>query len=180
MPKAGRAHFRDNFHWTDKAMALTQMSLDDFADWLATTPLAVAMTDSTWLFGAVEAVHVIALTLVFGSIALVDLHLLGLVERGRDTHALIRRLLPLTWGGFVLAALTGTSLVFANPHGYFTNTFFRAKLLALALAGVNVLVFHGFVQRRGAGTLAPRLSGGISLLLWLTIVTCGRWIGFTI
>jgi hypothetical protein len=158
------------------------MSLEDIADYLATTPLAVELTDSTWLFGAVEAVHVIGLTLVFGSIALVDLHLLGMVERGRDTSVLIRRLLPLTWTGFAIAAATGTTLVFANPQGYFANFFFRGKIVALALAGLNVLVFHVFVQRRGdaATMFAQRLSGGISLVLWLTIVSFGRWIGFTI
>ena len=158
------------------------MSLDDIAASLGTTALAAEMTDSTWLFGAVESLHVIALTLVFGSIALVDLHLLGLVERQRETNVLIRRLLPLTWGGFALAAVTGTTLIFANPSGYFANFFFRGKIVALALAGVNVLVFHYFVQPRNTapGALAPRLSGGISLLLWLTIVSFGRWIGFTI
>ena len=116
------------------------MSLEDIANRLAETSLAAEMTDSTWLFGAVESIHVVALTLVFGSIALVDLHLLGLVERGRDTSALVRRLLPLTWSGFVLAVITGTTLVFANPKGYFTNFFFRGKIVVLALAGINVLV----------------------------------------
>jgi len=155
------------------------MTLDTIANSLATTWLAEEMTDSTWLFGAVESVHVIALTLVFGSIALVDLHLLGLAERGRDTGALIRRLLPLTWAGFALAAATGCTLVFANPQGYFANFAFRAKIVALALAGINVVVFHFFVQPRGHA-LAARVSGGVSLALWLTIVSLGRWIGFTI
>jgi len=155
------------------------MSLEDLATTLSTTPLAILLTDSTWLFGVIEAVHVMGLTLVLGSIALVDLHLLGLVERGRDTTALIRRLLPLTWTGFAVAAITGTTLVFANPQGYFTNFFFRGKLLLLVLAGLNVVVFHRFVQPR-AGRLGHRVSGGISLALWLTIVSFGRWIGFTI
>ena len=113
-----------------------------------------------------------ALTLVLGSIALVDLHLLGLVERGRDTAALIRRLLPLTWAGFAVAAITGTTLVFANPQGYFANFFFRGKLLLLLLAGLNVLVFHRFVQPR-AGPVGHRVSGGISLILWLAVVSFG-------
>lgn len=158
------------------------MPLEDIANTLATTWLANEMTDSNWLFGAVESVHVIALTLVFGSIAVVDLHLIGLAERGRETNALIRRLLPITWAGFALAALSGSTLVFANPQGYFANFAFRAKIVTLVLAGVNVLVFHGFVQPRNArpGALAPRLSGAISLVLWLTIVSFGRWIGFTI
>ena len=158
------------------------MSLQDFANTLAATPLAAELTDSTWLFGAVESVHVVALTLVLGSIALVDLRLLGLIERDTDADGFVRRLLPLTWGGFALAALTGSTLVFANPQGYFANTFFLGKLVLLALAGLNVLVFHRFVQpRRNPGSaLAPRVSAGISLVLWFTIVSFGRWIGFTI
>ncbi|WP_353230534.1 DUF6644 family protein [Novosphingobium sp.] len=164
------------------------MSLEDIANSLATTWLAETLTDSTWLFGVVEAVHVMALTLVFGSIALVDLRLIGLAQRHRDADTLVRQLLPLTWGGFALAAISGTTMIFANPHGYFDNTFFRAKMVALVLAGLNVLLFHYVVQPRAhaadapksSNTLGQRLSGGISLLLWLTIITCGRWIGFTI
>lgn len=158
------------------------MSLEDFANTLATTWLAETLTDSTWLFGAVEAVHVMALTLVFGSIALVDLRLIGLVQQHRDADRLVRQVLPLTWAGFVLAAITGTTLIFANPQGYFANTFFRVKIVALALAGLNVLVFHYVVQPRATagGATAQRVSATLSLALWLTIITCGRWIGFTI
>ncbi len=155
------------------------MWLETLANWLSATPLAIALTDHDWLFGVIEAVHVMGLTLVLGSIALVDLHLVGLTDRQADTQALIRRLLPLTWAGFGVAAVTGTMLVFANPQGYFTNACFRAKLLLLLAAGVNVAVFHRFVQPRGHG-LGQRVSGGISLALWLTIVSLGRWIGFTI
>jgi hypothetical protein len=155
------------------------MSLEDIADRLAQTPLAVLLTDSTWLFGVVEAVHVLGLTLVLGSIGLVDLRLLGLVERDRDPDAFVRRLLPLTWTGFALALVTGTTMIFANPQGYFGNFFFRGKIVLLVLAGLNVLVFHRVIQPR-AGTVLPRISGGISLALWLTIVSFGRWIGFTI
>jgi hypothetical protein len=158
------------------------MSLEDIADILAATPLAAELTDSTWLFGVVESVHVVALTLVFGSIALVDLRLVGLFEKDRDANVLIRRLLPLTWSGFALAAITGTTLIFANPKGYFENFFFLGKIAVLALAGLNMLVFHFLVQPKldTPGALGPRLSGGISLVLWLTVVTFGRWIGFTI
>ena len=158
------------------------MSLEDIANSLAATPLAMEMTDSTWLFGAVEAIHVVALTLVLGSIALVDLRLLGLVGRDRDANVLIRALLPLTWSGFGLAVITGTTMIFANPKGYFENVFFQGKIVLLLLAGINVAVFHVFVQprMRTADGLAPRVSGGIPLVLWLTIVSFGRWIGFTI
>jgi hypothetical protein len=104
------------------------------------------------------------MTLVLGSIALVDLHLPVLVERGRDKTALIRRLLPLTWTDFAVAAITNTALAFANSQGYFANFVFRGKLLLLLLAGLNVVLFHRFVQPR-AGTLGHRVYGGISLAM---------------
>ncbi|WP_226016973.1 DUF6644 family protein [Novosphingobium sp. FKTRR1] len=158
------------------------MSLQDFANTLADTWLATELTDSTWLFGTVESFHVVALTLVFGSIALVDLRLLGLVQGSRPVNDLLRSVLPLTWAGFALAAITGTTLIFANPIGYSENFFFKGKLLLLLLAGLNVAVFHFWVQPRATSpeALAPRISGGISLVLWVTIVSFGRWIGFTI
>lgn len=158
------------------------MSIDDLAGWISETPLAYALTDSEWSFGTVEAVHVIALTLVFGSIALVDLRLVGLVQTNRDPAGLLRQWLPFTWAGFVVAALTGTTMIFANPQGYFSNVFFQGKLVLLVLAGLNMAVFHfvGSPRLATPGALAPRLSGAISLVLWTTIIAFGRWIGFTI
>lgn len=158
------------------------MSLQDFANTLANTGLAIELADSAWLFGTVETVHVVALALVFGSIALVDLRLLGLVRKDEDVATLLRQLLPLTWGGFALAAASGVTLIFANPFGYFENFFFKAKLVLLVIAGLNVLIFHRWVLPRSTSpeALAPRISGGISLALWLTILSFGRWIGFTI
>lgn len=158
------------------------MSLDVLAQRLSATWLADALTDSNWLFGTIEAVHVLALSLVLGSIAWVDLQLIGLGRSERPVRDTIARLLPITWSGFALAAVTGTSMIFANPVGYFGNTFFRVKLVLLAAAGLNALAFH-FAAARGLdqpGALAPRVSAAVSLTIWVSVVVCGRWIGFTI
>lgn len=158
------------------------MSLDELAGQISETSLAYALTDSTWLFGTVEAVHVLALTLVFGSIALVDLRLVGLAFAGRDPQVLLRQWLPFTWAGFAAAAITGAIMIFANPQGYFANFFFQAKLALLLLAGLNMALFHLVASPRLAipGAVAPRVSGIVSLAVWATIVVFGRWIGFTI
>ena len=158
------------------------MSIDALAQRLSVTPLAVTLTDSNWLFGTIEAVHVLALSLVLGSIALVDLQLVGLGPRDRPPRETISRMLPITWVGFALAATTGTLMIFANPIGYFTNSFFRLKLILLAAAGLNVLAFHFGAARRldKPRALAPRISGAVSLAIWISVVVCGRWIGFTI
>ncbi|MET0363848.1 MAG: hypothetical protein ABW169_04275, partial [Sphingobium sp.] len=97
------------------------MSLEDFAIRLSETSLSIALTDSEWAFPALESAHVIALTLVFGSIAVVDLRLLGLAARDRDARQLIAAVLPITWGAFAFALLTGTLLFVANPISYVAN-----------------------------------------------------------
>lgn len=158
------------------------MSLDTIAQQLSETALAYQLSDSNWLFGTVESVHVLALTLVVGSIALVDLRLLGGGPARGSIRQVLRRLLPVTIGSFLVAAASGAVLIFANPSGYLHNTWFGVKFALLALAGLNMLGFHFIAARQleQANALAPRLSGALSLVLWLGVVTSGRWIGYTI
>jgi len=158
------------------------MTFQDFAIWLSESRLSIALTDSQLAFPALESLHVIALTLVVGSIAVVDLRLLGLASRKRDASELIGSILPITWIAFGFAALTGLLLFAANPISYSANFFFLGKLGLLAVAGLNMVLFHVFAHRHLAtqGALAPRLSGAASLTLWITVVTFGRWIGFTL
>ncbi|MET0363605.1 MAG: hypothetical protein ABW169_03030, partial [Sphingobium sp.] len=102
--------------------------------------------------------------------------------RDRDARQLIAAVLPITWGAFAFALLTGTLLFVANPISYVANIFFLTKIGLLLLAGVNMLVFHWVSQKHlgREGALAPRLSGAASLGLWIAIVAAGRWIGFTL
>jgi len=158
------------------------MTLQDFAIWVSETRLSIALTDSETAFPAIESLHVIAITLVVGSIAIVDLRLLDLASRNRDTSDLIASILPITWIAFGLAALTGLLLFAANPISYTANFYFLGKLVLLAAAGLNMALFHICAHRHLATqeALGPKLSGGVSLLLWTTIVAFGRWIGFTL
>lgn len=160
------------------------MTLSTWFQPLADSALSAQLADSAWLFPAIESLHVLAIALVVGSIALVDLRLLGLVQRARPASAVIRELLPWTWLAFAAAVPTGLLLFAAKPVGYADSNLFRFKLLAIALAGLNMLVFHLSTQRRmadwdtGQPVMAARLAGALSLTLWLAVVLLGRWIGF--
>lgn len=166
--------------------ALLPLGLRRAVDWLQATPLSTTIRESDWVFPAIESVHVIAFVIVVGSILVVDLRLLGLASRRRGAAELTEQLLPVTWTAFLVAAVAGVLLFIAKPVTYTANAFFLGKLVLLALAGVNMAAFHLFVHRSLA-TLAPggrepmaaKLSGLASLALWIGIVACGRWIGFT-
>lgn len=154
---------------------------------LESTPLSLAIAESAWLFPALEAIHVIGLTLVVGLIAVVDLRLLGLASLSWRPGDLNRAILPLTWSAFGLAALSGGLMFISKPSSYLANPFFVGKLALLGLAGLNVALFHRFLAPRvEAGDAASHASAGLkasaaaSLTLWIAIVALGRWIGFTI
>jgi hypothetical protein len=140
---------------------------------------------SEWLFPIVETCHVLSLTVVFGSIVMVDLRLLGWTSRGTSMERLARECLPWTWTAWVLAAITGSMLFMSKAVTYAGNFEFRMKFICMALAAVNMLVFHFGAYRRvadwdmGAPPAAARLAGGLSVTFWLAVIFFGRWVGFT-
>jgi uncharacterized membrane protein len=162
------------------------VNVDAWLSWLQDTTLATAIRESGTLFPWVEAVHVVGLTVVMGSVALLDLRLLGWVSRERSVRKVIADVLPCTWSAFAIAATTGALLFSANALTYAHNTFFRVKMVFLVLLFANSLFFGLFTRRDiGAWDDAPRpplrvrASGAVSLGLWIAVVICGRWIGFT-
>jgi hypothetical protein len=130
-------------------------------------------------------VHVFALVLVVGTIMTVDLRLLGVANKERPFSQVAAEMLPWTWTAFAIAALAGMLMFSSKALTYYSNIPFRLKMVCLLLAGINMVMFHWLGTRhleawdRGRPPRAAKLAGGVSLLLWTTIVAAGRWIGFT-
>jgi hypothetical protein len=155
-------------------------------EWLQGTSLAVYIRDSLFAFPLIESAHVIGLTLVFGTIAIVDLRLLGIASSERSFQRLASDTFKWTWAAFALTAVTGVLMFITNASGYFHNGYFRTKLVLLVLAAINVLVFEltagRSVKQWGEASSAPPLGralAAVSLVLWLAIIVSGRMIGFT-
>jgi len=133
----------------------------------------------------VEAAHVLAAVMVFGTVLVVDLRLLGVLDSSRTITRVGRETLPLTWLAFCVAAVTGSLMFTTSAVVYFDNAAFQLKALALLAAGVNMALFQLFTARSsgawdvGAPPRAARIAGLLSILLWAAVVLLGRWIGFT-
>jgi hypothetical protein len=146
-------------------------------EWMRTSLLAMP-----W----VNAIHVLCVTLVFGSILVVDLRLLGLLDRTRAITRVAQEMLRWTWVAFAGAVVTGVLYFAANATTYWFNTAFRFKLLAILLAGLNMAVFQ-LITWRGVAAWdrdahaprAARIAGALSILIWTTVIVLGRIIGFT-
>ena len=121
------------------------------------TGLAVQIRDSLFAFPLLEAAHVIGLALVFGTIAIVDLRLLGVASTHRSFQRLASDTLKWTWAAFVVTAVTGALMFITNAPVYFHNAYFRAKVALLVLAAINALVFELTARR----TVAAMGSGAL-------------------
>jgi hypothetical protein len=162
------------------------MLISELLTWLEQSSLGVAIAESEWLFPTIETTHVIAIALVVGSIVALDLRLLGLASQKRTVTDVADDVLPLTWVCFVIAVVAGALMFVSAARKYAYDLPFQLKMLLLILAGINMAIFHTFAYARvGAWnhqTIAPRgarIAAALSLFFWISIVGCGRLVGFT-
>ena len=162
------------------------MDVANFLEGLKASGLATTIQQSLYIFPLIESVHVMGLTIVFGTIAIMDLRLLGLASTRRSFSKIAADTLKWTWLAFTLTAITGSLMFITNAPVYFHNLPFRLKMGSIALAGINMLVFElttgRTVHRWDNNPSAPgagKLAGALSLLLWIGVIFFGRWIGFT-
>jgi hypothetical protein len=151
----------------------------DLVAWLAHVNPVSAFMNSAWGWPIVESVHFVGLSLLLGSIAIWDLRLMGVSKS--VPIAAVSRLLPWVAVGFGINVLTGAMFLMTEPDQYIYNPSFHFKILSMALAGLNALVFHVAINRRGGRELpvgAARFIGAASLCLWISVIVCGRFLTF--
>jgi hypothetical protein len=149
------------------------------------TQLATAIRESEIVFPLIETVHVLAIALLAGTVAIVDLRLLGLILKRERVSQVAGQILPLTWVGFVAMIASGVLLFLAEASKSYYNPAFRFKMLLLIVAGVNPLIFHRTIYRNVSlwdeAAVAParaRLTAYLSLTLWSGIIVAGRAIAY--
>ncbi|MGA8011129.1 MAG: DUF6644 family protein [Candidatus Acidiferrales bacterium] len=162
------------------------MQIDAFLKLLEASRFAITVRDSIWMFPIVESIHVISFTLVVGTIAIIDLRLLGLASIERSFRRMASDILKWTWAAFVLTVATGLTMFTTNAGIYYHNPFFRIKMLLLLLAGVNMVAFevtagrtiHQWDKARSAPSPGKAVAM-LSLTIWIGVIFMGRMIGFT-
>jgi len=185
------------------------MELDGLLTWLYETAMASSIRENDWQFPMIESIHVLAVTVFLGSIIWVDLRILGVAYKDRSLRRFTKELLPITWVMFVVAVVSGFALFASNAVNYSHNIYFQLKILLLVLAGINMIVFQMWFSTRieaydpshvarlnseqlaSLGRIRQKLheisffwsgkwSALLSILIWVTVIALGRWIGFSI
>lgn len=148
------------------------------------TGLGRFMRDALWAYPVTESIHIIGLGLLFGSIAVVDLRLIG-AGRGVPAAALVRYAVPWSLLGFALAAMSGLMMFTAHASEFIEQPVFLLKMTLIFTAGVNAAMLRvGVLQRAStwpADALPPprvRIAAALSLVLWMGVIACGRLIAY--
>ncbi len=143
------------------------------------------LRESNNAFSVIESIHVLSITLVFGTIAILDLRMLGFILRPISVTRVARGVFPVTWTGFAVSFVTGFLLFWAESARIYPNPAFRTKLVLLALVGLNPLIFHTTVYRRvheweilNISPWRARAAAIASITLWSGVIIAGRAIAY--
>ena len=146
--------------------------------------LGEAMRKWLWLYPSVEIVHIVGIALLVGSIAILDLRLLGF-SRSLPVRRLASHLLPWTIGSFVLIIPSGLAMFVAHAGDLIASPVFALKICLILAGGTNAALFHAAVFRGAAAwdvdvvpPFAARASAALSLLLWISVIACGRLLAY--
>ena len=135
-----------------------------------------ALKASVWAYPALEVLHICGIALLVGNLVLLEIRVFG---RGSmlDVKALASLSLAIAGVGFSLAALSGLLMFASQAAELLTNRAFTLKMILLILAGCNAAWFHGRASLDKLDALA-RWQMILSTLIWLAVITCGRWIAY--
>lgn len=163
------------------------MSLVELTKWLQQSPIAIAIQDSAFAYPLIEATHVLSLTLSVGTILWFDLRLVGLILRGEPIKAMYASLKPWIFAGFILMLISGVLLFINRAADVWINDLFRVKLVLLILCGINIGIYHFVVERDNSDwdcsdipPLSARIVGGLSLVLWFSVIAVGRFMAYSL
>jgi hypothetical protein len=155
---------------------------------LEASGLGQAMRQWLWLYPAVEIVHIVGIGLLFGSIAILDLRLLG-VSRGIALKPLARHVLPWTAAAFLLIVPSGLMMFTAHASDFISSPVFVVKICLIMAAGLNAALFHAIVypsvevwdseeMRKLGPPPSARVSAAVSLAIWISVIACGRLLAY--
>jgi hypothetical protein len=165
--------------------------LRDFADWLQSTPLSVGIQSVPWIIPVVQSIHILMIGLVFVSILMIALRVLGRMGTDQSLADVVARFAPWMWGGLAVMTLTGLMLVVGEPVREIMSLSFRLKMVLILVAVLSALAFSRAMARAavivGAGgaptaeySSAAKAAAIATVALWLAIIFLGRAIAYDV
>ena len=162
------------------------MTLSAFTTALYSTPISTGIRETAGVIPTTQSLHIIAIAVVVGSALVTDLRLAGVLATEEAPQTVVRRYLPWMWAAIAVLLATGAVLIVAEPNRVLSNPVFWAKMVLVLLAfGLTLLFRYPILHpqfrlehARWANLAKP--MAWVSLLIWIAVIFCGRWIAYAI
>jgi len=147
---------------------------------LAYDPATNPLNNNEWSFPLFECIHISTFAMSVGTIALVDLRLLGWAFKKETSGQMLKDTSLWTLAGLIIVITSGFVIWTSDPLRYYYNWSFRYKIIALVLAIIYNYTIHRKVAQSATSPPAVRVvTATFSLLIWISIVFAGLFYAFT-
>jgi uncharacterized membrane protein SirB2 len=159
----------------------------ELAKSLQSSPLSVAIQSATWITPLLQAIHILMIGVVFVSILMLALRVLGRVRVDETFTQVWNRFAPWMWGGLIVMTVTGVILVIGEPVREFTALSFWLKMALLAIGVTSAVVFGRSLKSAAFATqpglefsVGAKSAAAATVVLWLAIIFLGRAIAYDV
>ncbi len=156
------------------------------AEWIARTDLSVTLQSHMWIVPTSQSIHIISVGVLFTSALVINGRILGIGSTGRTVPQLFDVLVPWMWAALAVLVVTGTTQTIAEPVRQFVAPVFWAKMAMIVIVVATTRLYLAQIRAHArdwiAGSTPPpgaRVFAIGSSLLWVAIIVCGRFIGYT-
>jgi hypothetical protein len=138
--------------------------------------MLAALASHPWAYPALEVVHICGIGLLLGNLVLLEARVFGAAP-SLPLKELARLSLSIAVAGFCIAAASGLLMFATQAQELLANRAFTLKMLLLLAAGCNAAAFHTRASLARNDAVA-RGQMALSVLIWLSVIACGRWIAY--
>jgi len=162
------------------------MTLHDFSSALYTTPISTGIRETVGVIPTTQSLHIVAIAVVVGSALVTDLRLAGVLATDETPQTVVRRYLPWMWSAIAALVVTGSILVVGEPNRVLANPLFWTKMVLIVFAFGLTLLFRypilhpQFQLEHARWAVLAKPMAWVSLLVWIAVIFCGRWIAYDI
>ena len=160
--------------------------MHEFAEWLQATSVSVTIQSVAWIIPLLQSIHILMIGVVFVSSLMITLRVVGRVRADEPFGVVWDRFAPWMWGGLVVMAATGLTLIVAEPIREFTALSFWLKMTLLVIGITSILIFGRTLRPEARTSATAEFSAGrkaaavATVVLWLAIVFLGRAIAYDV
>jgi hypothetical protein len=164
---------------------LRSTPVNGIALWIQKTPASKFVDEHSWAVPTLQSIHILALSMLFGSVLMINLRIFGLAGRSRTMTQTAQRFMPVVWWALLIMVITGIGLILGDVVRNLTNPIFWGKMILIVVAALLSLWFQSSVHRNVAfwetthdWRVAIRVAAAGAIVLWCLIMVAGRWIAY--